>query len=347
VPELESPDAKLQSFQDRSWRIVLLRLALVLTIGGSLLFILININRQLLLLAAVQGVVVVLCVGLLVLTARSRRYSERRVLLFLLALFVMLVISFLSLHTTQSSLVWITVIPILAYQLLGRAKGIRLTLSFLIVGFIGFLVKALWLGGPVPWMPLMNFGLATSFIAVFVHVYETRLEAAHRLLVDLASTDALTGLLNRSRFLEAFEYEASRARREGTALAFAVIDLDYFKRINDRYGHAVGDMMLRHVAERIRGRLRATDSPCRLGGEEFGILLPGTSGKQAVGVLESIRNVLEGKPMEFQGQEIPMTLTAGIAELGADGADLTALYRAADARLYRGKAEGRNRVIYD
>ncbi len=347
MPDLESPNAKLQPFQDRTWRIALLRLALFLTIGGSLLFILININRQLLPLAGVQGAVVLLCGWILLLTKRSRRYVEGRVLLFLLALFVMLLVSFLNLRTTQSSFVWITVIPILAYQLLGRVKGVWLTLSFLTVGFAGFLAKEFWLSGAVPWMPLLNFGMATSFIAVFAHVYETRLETSHRLLVELASTDALTGLLNRSRFLEAFEYEANRARREGTALAFAVIDLDYFKRINDRYGHAVGDIMLRHVADRIRGRLRATDSPCRLGGEEFGILLPGTSGEQAVSVMESIRRGLEERPLEYLGQSIPMTLTAGIAELGVDGTDLTSLYRAADTRLYRGKAEGRNCVVYD
>lgn len=344
MPEFRTPNAKLQPFQNRSWRIALLRVALLLTISGSLVFLAVNIHRHIYSLVVIQGATALFSLGMLIRVRRAVRYSPDQVLLFLLVLFVMLLASFLDLGTTQASFVWITVIPILAYQLLGSRKGLWLSLLFLSAGFVGFSLKQLRLIEDFPVIATLNFALATFCITVFSHIYETKLEESHRLLFDLASTDALTGLLNRSRFTEAFEYESSRAYREQTPLGFAIIDLDYFKQVNDRFGHGTGDVVLQQVAQRIQSRLRATDSPCRLGGEEFGVLFPGATSEQAASVIESIRKDLEQNPIDFRGTSVPVTITAGVAELGRDGYDLKTLYRVADQRLYTGKSQGRNQV---
>lgn len=179
----------------------------------------------------------------------------------------------------------------------------------------------------------------------FSHVYEVSRERSELKLLHMANTDVLTGLNNRAMLQDVFEREEARARREATPLAVVVLDLDHFKDVNDQHGHDVGDQALIFVAELIRKRLRKTDLGCRLGGEEFGILLPSTDSRQAYSLCEDLRAALEGHPLRVGSIEIPLTMSLGIAELGADGRTLRALLASADHRLYEAKAMGRNRVV--
>lgn len=177
---------------------------------------------------------------------------------------------------------------------------------------------------------------------------ELSLEVRHlkERLVDLeeaASHDRLTGAWNRRHFDEAVAGEMGLARRRKSPLSLILLDLDHFKRINDTYGHPVGDTVLARAAGAFRSALRASDALIRWGGEEFMVLAPATGLDGAVRVAERVRSSLETTP--FPSAE-PMTLSAGVAEYLADES-LDAWVARADAALYRAKAEGRNRVLAD
>ncbi len=158
----------------------------------------------------------------------------------------------------------------------------------------------------------------------------------------LAATDALTGLPNRRQADEMLERLVAAARRGGRPLAVVLVDLDHFKAINDRFGHAEGDVALRETGAAIRELLRASDHVARFGGEEFLVLLPDTSGTDAVAVAHKLRRRIAGLDVE----EIDRGLSAslGVAALPEDGDDPYELIRAADAALYRAKENGRDRV---
>jgi diguanylate cyclase (GGDEF)-like protein len=175
-------------------------------------------------------------------------------------------------------------------------------------------------------------------------------------LARLSITDPLTGLANRRHLLAELEREISRANRGGHPVSVLMLDLDRFKSINDRYGHAVGDTVLVAVAARCAERLRAIDLCGRLGGEEFAILLPETDSKGATAVAQRIRSDLADVPIETTSGPLAVTVSIGVAmhEAGhaPDGAaaadDVTAqahlLLRRADDALYAAKATGRNTV---
>lgn len=163
-------------------------------------------------------------------------------------------------------------------------------------------------------------------------------------LAALSSTDGLTRLPNHTAWLEAVEREFARARREGLPATVLMIDLDHFKRVNDSRGHAAGDEVLRGVAEALREALRSHDVPGRYGGEEFGVLLPGSDAKAAEVIAERIRKRIEWA--SFAG-EVKVTASLGCAALDPGDAHPAAWVARADRALYRAKAAGRNRAERD
>ncbi|MBK7661735.1 MAG: GGDEF domain-containing protein [Betaproteobacteria bacterium] len=161
----------------------------------------------------------------------------------------------------------------------------------------------------------------------------------------LASTDPLTGAYNRRTFLELMEKELSRARRFDTPLSLVMLDLDHFKRVNDTHGHLVGDRVLQRFADIVRGELRKEDVLFRYGGEEFCVLVPDVAGAGAVTLADRIRTVVERQPFRIDGQEIPVTTSAGVAARIEEGPeDVDRLVNRADEALYIAKRRGRNRV---
>ncbi|MEW6445892.1 MAG: diguanylate cyclase [Pseudomonadota bacterium] len=166
---------------------------------------------------------------------------------------------------------------------------------------------------------------------------------------DKAGRDPLTGLINRLFLYPMIENEFERASRneDGYAFALAMVDIDHFKRVNDRYGHVVGDEVLRAVAERINANLRGLDVAARYGGEEFAILFPNSSKSEATQALERLRIGMESAPIIVEGQPpIPITISAGLAAFGPGEPPCTAdeLITRADQRLYISKRDGRNRI---
>jgi diguanylate cyclase (GGDEF)-like protein len=158
-------------------------------------------------------------------------------------------------------------------------------------------------------------------------------------LARLALTDRLTGLSNRHAGERALQRDAARARRAGLPFSLALLDLDNFKQVNDRYGHAVGDEILRQVSQVLASTFRASDLAVRWGGDEFLILLPDVAAKGATIFAERARMQIE--TLTFSGGSI--TISGGVVEMGKDESPRDALARA-DAQLYEAKRGGRNRV---
>jgi diguanylate cyclase (GGDEF)-like protein len=164
-------------------------------------------------------------------------------------------------------------------------------------------------------------------------------------LAEIAYTDALTGLANRRAFFLQADAAFAIARRYQRPLALLMVDLDHFKQINDRYGHAAGDVVLARTAACLRQSLRDADLPARLGGEEFVVMLPETSLASAMAAAERIRETLAQASIEHDGQGIAVTASIGVATLQSDSADIASILSAADQALYEAKARGRNRVV--
>jgi diguanylate cyclase (GGDEF)-like protein len=164
-------------------------------------------------------------------------------------------------------------------------------------------------------------------------------------LEEVATRDSLTGLYNKKEILRLLEVELGRAQRQQTRLCLMMLDLDYFKQINDTYGHQVGDMALRRTAELLTKNVRGIDHVGRYGGEEFCIVLPETSVTEAVEIAERIRRNLEEELIHpGNGAVIRLATSIGIAVFPEDATEGKKLVACADAALYRAKSEGRNRV---
>lgn len=172
-----------------------------------------------------------------------------------------------------------------------------------------------------------------------------QIQLLQRDLVRLARVDSLTGVLNRGAFLKEFEREVSRAEREEGVFSLAIFDLDQFKQLNDRYGHPLGDEVLKAFTEVLANTIRKHDVIGRYGGEEFALLMPNTGKNTATGVAERVRLEVESSGVKVDGQRIEFTVSGGVATFSVDGQDWDSLLCAADTALYNAKGAGRNRVL--
>ena len=163
-------------------------------------------------------------------------------------------------------------------------------------------------------------------------------------LTRLATTDALTGLHNRRAFCDAAATEIARARRYSEPLSIISMDLDRFKLINDKHGHATGDVALVRFAEICRRHVREVDLLARIGGEEFAILLPATSENNAARLAERIRHAVHELTVLADGQSFKFTVSMGVAAYRGKDDSLETLMRRADEALYRAKETGRDRI---
>ncbi|MDP1634446.1 MAG: GGDEF domain-containing protein, partial [Gallionellaceae bacterium] len=144
--------------------------------------------------------------------------------------------------------------------------------------------------------------------------------------------------------IEQMETELAHFIRFGQSAAFLMVDIDFFKSVNDTYGHAVGDLVLQHFAELAKQRLRRVDLIGRLGGEEFGILLPGTDAEGAMLFAERLRSQVADTPALHENITVPITISIGVALFDAKDNAADSIMVRADMALYRAKADGRNRV---
>jgi diguanylate cyclase (GGDEF)-like protein len=163
-------------------------------------------------------------------------------------------------------------------------------------------------------------------------------------LKSMAYGDSLTGLPNRRATVMRFDEMASLARRAGRPFSLLLLDIDFFKRVNDTHGHQVGDDMLKHVASVLTGAKRQEDLLGRVGGEEFVLLLADTGKEGSLAIAERMRELVAGAFLQHQGKRIGVTISGGLAQFPEDGEEWESMFNKADQRLYGAKAAGRNRI---
>ncbi len=188
------------------------------------------------------------------------------------------------------------------------------------------------------------FGLVVLGLTALLYGRYRRQRRAVAELEGMSRSDPLTGLANRRALLERLSAERSRADRTGRRFAVVLADLDWFKTVNDRYGHSGGDAVLQQVARRLLDTVRAQDVVGRWGGEELMLILPETDPDGAAVLAEKTRTAVASAPFDVDGRPVPVTLTLGVAGYTPHGT-LDGTIRAADRAMYAGKRAGRDRVV--
>lgn len=174
--------------------------------------------------------------------------------------------------------------------------------------------------------------------------YQGQLQKTLEELAQMSRVDGLTQIYNRRHWQDSLEQEFAKAKRHTKNLSLVMLDLDYFKLLNDNYGHQCGDMVLIETSKLIGSLLRVEDIFGRYGGEEFAIILPETTLKGAVELAERICTKVAEKSLKYNGEELNVTISLGVAQLGTNETNYEVLISQADSALYQAKAEGRNRV---
>ncbi|WP_157933756.1 GGDEF domain-containing protein [Alloalcanivorax mobilis] len=331
-------------YRDRFQRRLLLKTLMITTALSGVLFCVINLQRGVYLLGGLELLASFFSLILLWVIGRTRRLRFWT-LVYLLPFLSLMMLAMALPRTLPTVFLWAYIIPVLSHLLLGRHLGLLVASFYMLTALVIFLTK--YAGNPdfINTVTMANILISGVATLAFTHAYERGSELTRVDLMRLASTDPLTGLANLYRFRETFEYEKTRAIRLGAPLSLLVLDLDWFKRINDTQGHQVGDRVLIHVAALLRRRLRATDLACRVGGEEFTVLLPDTGLREAGVVAEKLRGLIASEAYRQGDIRVPMTCSIGVAQWQGGNETLDALYRVADARLYSAKQSGRNAVV--
>lgn len=233
--------------------------------------------------------------------------------------------------------------PVTAYEfVLGSIHGLSLGLATLV--FLGFHVVQGYRLNCVHWKLISSRALERERMKELEDA-KAAAEQAQEKLHYQATHDTLTNVMNHAQILRVFDRELERAIRGRVPLGILMLDLDFFRRVNEEYGHLGGDEVLRAVAERMRGSLRSYDAVGRYGGEEFLIVLPGCDAKDSAASAERIRQAIAGEPVLHERAQVMVTASFGVTVFDPkNDSGLRQLIARADKALYRAKRKGKNRV---
>ncbi len=234
---------------------------------------------------------------------------------------------------------WLSVIPFISYLLNGTFCGLVLTSFYFGILSVTFLTNFDSYAHQVTVESLFNLVASVTVLWILTHSYASFSSHARNLLIDIAIKDSLTQLNNRHAFYEFFKQNQHNPK------SLMVIDLDFFKKVNDNYGHDAGDYILQTVANIFNEQVSDKQSVFRLGGEEFAILLPDTKLVQAGCIAHKINEGIKNYEFSYHNQPIKITASIGVAYSSDD--DLNALMRQADKCLYQAKNNGRDCVVID
>ena len=263
---------------------------------------------------------------------------------YLVTLFAFFLVIMVLPEASVSAFVWVLMMPVLAYLLLGKREGMLLSLPFMIAGGVIYFLHLGHIGSAHALIDLLNMVLCGALMLAFIHMYEVRREEAEQRLVDMAQTDALTGLANRSNFQGTLNRTIAECERSGTGFALVIMDIDHFKVVNDTLGHDAGDQVLRDISQSLTERLRSTDFVGRLGGEEFGLILRNVKPADAFELMDELRQRIASRELVYGEVSVQVTACFGIAQWPDHGRSAETLFCIADRCLYSGKRAGRNRV---
>ena len=217
--------------------------------------------------------------------------------------------------------------------------SLSMYLAYLLIAYYAMKYENLWLEIIYP----LIFAI-TAFTATYItkYIIKSR-DFEHQ--YKLATTDGLTDLYNHRYFQEQIRMHIENSKRYQTEFSLIIIDIDYFKKFNDNFGHQSGDAVLRQVAQTLKRNVRATDIVCRYGGEEMSIILPNTSKEVAYSTAEKICERVASRKFKLSnGKEAGVTISLGVSTFPHDGANAEEIIESADKRLYEAKNSGRNRV---
>lgn len=233
------------------------------------------------------------------------------------------------------------------YILLGQRAGLIITALTL----FGLALGNAYLPRPYSPNALATTLFGIAYLGAFFHIYGSRsisyfirMRESNQKLEHMATHDTLTGLLNARAYYAHCEQMILLARRNSTPYTVLFVDLDHFKTINDTYGHAAGDGVLRAVAEALAHGLRRSDAIGRIGGEEFSVFLPNTALNDALPLAESLRSKIEALGITVENRPLRITASIGVASNQHSEQSILDIQRVADQAMYLAKREGRNRV---
>jgi diguanylate cyclase (GGDEF)-like protein len=284
------------------------------------------------------------------------RFSGKEHLFYNLSVLVMAAMCIYLLSTGgvgNTGPLWIYIFPLLSLYLLGIKKG-SISLLFLF-GYAAFLFL-------IPNSPFalvdysatfqMHFVASMVTVSVLSYFYEFSTQKSYDKLLTISLglekvslSDFLTGLANRRKILQHIEHEKNRYERQANAFSIILCDIDYFKKINDTYGHDCGDFVLKSIAGTFTESLRKVDIASRWGGEEFLILLPESDQQRSFIVAERLRKAIEQLKIQYKNTVVKTTMSFGVATWKKTAENFDLFIKQADENLYRAKEEGRNRVI--
>lgn len=195
--------------------------------------------------------------------------------------------------------------------------------------------------------PVLSYSTVMGLILLLGFIFSNYVQLSSKRtkkLYTLATRDPLTGLLNKRELNRRLVEEMARARRHNSALTLALFDLDFFKKINDKFGHVAGDFVLKELGKLIMENTRTSDISARYGGEEFALILPETNEQKAFELLERIRLKVQNNPFYYSYIPINATLSIGITQFNQEDTNVEIFFQRADKALYSAKNNGRNRV---
>lgn len=238
-------------------------------------------------------------------------------------------------------LIAVTIAVVFVIQSMPVALGLSLTIYavYIMFAYYSMMFGNLWVEIVSP----LSLAIFAFIAAVIIKYLIKSKDFDHQ--YKLATTDGLTELYNHRYFQEQMQLQVSHAKRYSVPLSLIIIDIDFFKKFNDMFGHQSGDAVLRQVAFELKKNVRAADIVCRYGGEEMSIILPNTKYEEAVGIANKLCTIVSSKKYKLSnGRESNVTISLGVSSFGNDGEQPAEIIEAADKRLYNAKENGRNRV---
>ncbi|MEI8388519.1 MAG: GGDEF domain-containing protein [bacterium] len=259
----------------------------------------------------------------------------------------------LTIFTGNSDYIFLSLIPLIQGISYGNTKlslNIFITCAgiIFIANIFGWFQKDFLISNQnVILTKTLSFLTVMGVLTYLVKIFNSFIEFAGNkadVLHNMATTDALTGLMNRREFNRRIAEEFSRAKRHKTQLSLALFDIDFFKKINDTYGHNAGDVILKELGSLISSKTRTSDIACRYGGEEFVLILPETSQVEAYELLDRLRQIVAEEIFNQAEKPIKATISVGVAQLDLSDKNPIDFCERADKALYKAKESGRNRV---
>ncbi len=262
------------------------------------------------------------CIILFKINSWSKHWVEKFSLIFCIVLCAWLLLVLYLEELESTSHIWLITIPITAYLITGRKIGLHLTSISLITAIVIITVKEYFIESQISIESVLDVLLPYIWVWTLSHIYETSNDNNQTTLLDLATKDSLTNLYNRRAFYDIF------ADNTQYPVGLMEIDLDFFKKINDTYGHDAGDYVLKYVADKLLALNLKNVDVFRMGGEEFAILLPNFDLQQILALANQILIELRNTPINYKEHTIPITASIGIAI------------------RYKAKDTGRDKIVY-